>query len=262
MRGLRARALTALLVAAACAVAAATPAQARRYVALGDSYSSGVGTRDYSLNRPCQRGPYAYPVLLRRALRFDRFAFRACGGAKTGDVPSRQLTSMTRDTDVVTISIGGNDARFSAVVRQCAKPWPERCWADIKQAEDFIRRDLPGRLRRVYRAIRRRAPRSVVAAVGYPRIFSGRDECNAAARISPDEQRRLNAVADVLADVTRDQAQRSGFRFVDPRGAFTGHGVCSRDEWVNGLSRPVSESYHPNREGHAAYARLLAAALR
>ena len=28
--------------------------------------------------------------------------------------------------------------------------------------------------------------------------------------------------------------------------------MCDSPEWLNGLSNPVSESYHPNRTGHAS----------
>ena len=240
--------------------ALAVPAGAEaadRYVALGDSYSSGVGTRDYSYNAPCERGPLAYPAIIDRRRPNTVLRFRACGGATTGDVLSRQVSSLTRGTALVTISIGGNDAGFGSVVRQCAKPWPTTCWGDIDRAERYIREELPGRLDGVYSTIRRRSPKALVAVVGYPRIFNEGDECNMAGRISRGEQERLNDVGDLLAVVTRGRAHAHGFGFVDPRRAFVGHAVCDRDEWINGVSDPVSDSYHPNRRGHAAYAILV-----
>jgi hypothetical protein len=33
--------------------------------------------------------------------------------------------------------------------------------------------------------------------------------------------------------------------------------VCDNVEWLNGLSNPTTESYHPNRDGHVAFANLL-----
>jgi hypothetical protein len=33
--------------------------------------------------------------------------------------------------------------------------------------------------------------------------------------------------------------------------------VCADKEWVNGLSYPVDESYHPNRAGQRAYATIV-----
>ena len=57
-------------------------------------------------------------------------------------------------------------------------------------------------------------------------------------------------------------ATAAGFAFVDSRAAFTGQAVCSSSEWINGLSNPVSESYHPNRPGHVGYANLVEPVLR
>ena len=49
------------------------------------------------------------------------------------------------------------------------------------------------------------------------------------------------------------RASAHGFKFVDPRSAFSTHEICSSSEWLNGLSNPVSESYHPNVSGQAQY---------
>ncbi len=56
-------------------------------------------------------------------------------------------------------------------------------------------------------------------------------------------------------------ASAAGFAFVNPTSAFIGHAVCGSPEWINGLSNPVSESYHPNTSGQAAYANLVQPAL-
>ena len=54
----------------------------------------------------------------------------------------------------------------------------------------------------------------------------------------------------------------AGFAFVNPVSAFVGHAVCDRTEWINGLSSPISESYHPNRSGQASgYTPLVSPAL-
>ena len=61
------------------------------YVALGDSYSSGVGTRSYlSDGSSCQRSVYAYPSLIATA-RGYALNFRACSGAKVADVTSTRF---------------------------------------------------------------------------------------------------------------------------------------------------------------------------
>ena len=220
------------------------------YAALGDSYSSGVGTADYSWSGDCKRGPRAYPALVARKEGLG-FRFRACSGAETADVEPVPATRL------VTITIGGNDAGFSSVIRACAPPWPWSCSDEIAEARRFIRRRLPARLDRLFRAIRRAARRALVLIVGYPRIFAEREECDAA-RIDVDEQRAMNGVADLLARVTRERAlRRERFDYVDVRRAFDEHQVCDPHPWINGLEWPVGESYHPNRAGHRAYARAI-----
>lgn len=237
-------------------------ASATGYVALGDSYSSGVGTRTYDAEGGgCHRSRWAYPALvaaqLGAALRFE-----ACSGARTSDVLSSQLGSLSGSTDYVTISIGGNDAGFSTVITRCAAPWPVNCDGDITDAQTYIRNTLPGKLDRVYSAIRSRAPGARVAVVGYPRLFNGRD-CNAGTFFSSAEQARLNQTADLLAGTEGARATVFGFRFVDPRAAFSGHAVCDDAEWLNGLSNPVIESFHPNLSGQASgYEPLVYSALR
>lgn len=255
----RVRALVVVLVALAVAPAAA---QAAPYTALGDSYSSGVGTRTYYADgTSCQRSPKAYPPIVASRLG-AQLTFAACSGAKTQDVLDTQLGSLNTSTAQVSISIGGNDAGFSSVITQCAKPWPYTCWGDIDNAQSFIRNTLPGRLNNVYTQIRNRAPNAKVAVLGYPRLFKPADTCNSGARISKDEAIRLNDTADILRDVTRGRAQAYGFRFTDPIPSFIGHGVCDSPEWINGLSSPVTESYHPNVTGQAQYANLIEPNLR
>lgn len=255
------RIVVAALAALLLALAATASAQAARYVALGDSYSSGVGTRSYDAGSgDCQRSTaYAYPgkVAARMGL---PLTFVACSGARTSDVLANQIASVDGATTHVTISIGGNDAGFASVITQCAKPWPTTCWGQIDGAQSFIRDTLPGRLDQVFGEIRRRAPGARVAVVGYPRLFNG-EECNLGSRISPGEQERLNETADLLAGTIGGRARAAGFAYVDPRGAFTGHAVCDGVEWINGLSSPIGESYHPNRAGHDGYRDLVAPAL-
>lgn len=52
----------------------------------------------------------------------------------------------------------------------------------------------------------------------------------------------------------KDRATSYAFGFADPREAFNDHAVCDRDAWINGLTLPIGESFHPNRAGNIAYA--------
>jgi lysophospholipase L1-like esterase len=230
-----------------------------RYVALGDSFSSGTGTRTY-VDSACQRSVYAYPSLIDVQRPNTDLVLAACSGARTADVLSSQIASVTSTTRWVTITIGGNDAGFSSVITECAQPsWFSNCGAAIDGAQSFIRTTLPARLTQVYGAIASRAPSATVIVLSYPRLFMGVD-CNAATFFSATEMTRLNQTADLLRDTTRARVTAAGSHFVfrDAIGPFTGHAVCSSAEWLNGLSNPVSESFHPNRSGHSAgYAPLV-----
>ncbi|RLK24921.1 GDSL-like lipase/acylhydrolase family protein [Micromonospora sp. M71_S20] len=241
---------------------AAAPAQAAAptYTALGDSYASGTGTREYYPDSgSCQRSRHSYPVLSAARLGAT-LTFPACAGATVSGVLTGQLGSLTASTNHVTVSAGGNDIGWSSVILQCALPWPATCWSQIDNAENQIRNILPGRLDQLYSRIRSLAPNARVAVVGYPRLFNG-EECNLIARISPGEQAELNAAADLLATTIRSRAVAHGFTFVDARGPFTGHAVCDDVEWLNGTSNPLGESYHPNRAGHVGYAGMVQTAL-
>jgi lysophospholipase L1-like esterase len=240
-------AVTALVVSAAPATAAAPS-----YVALGDSYSSGTGTRSYIVDgTSCLRSVYAYPSLI-SAARGYTLNFRACSGAKIADVTNTQLSALGAGTTYVTISIGGNDAGFADVLTTCAQPaWLSNCNGAIDRAQSYIRNSLPAALSSLYAQIRSRAPQSKVTVVGYPRIFNGED-CNLLTWFSGTEMTRLNATADLINSVTSGRASAAGFSFANPTSRFVGHAVCDDVEYLNGLSNPVVESYHPNRLGHSS----------
>ena len=236
-------AVLALLLTAAVAIADS-------YVALGDSYSSGVGTKSF-YEATCKRSEYAYPRLIARDRAGTSLTFRACSGATTSTVTSEQLGSLSASTNIVTITVGGNDAGFAPIITSCALPWPWSCEGELTTAEGFIRNTLPGRLTTLYNAIRSRAPNARLIVLGYPRLFMGVD-CNAGTFFSSTELSRMNGIADQLKTVTQERATTAGATFKDAIPSFTGHAICSSSEWLNGLSNPVEESFHPNRTGHSS----------
>ena len=240
-------AVTALVISAAPAGAAAPS-----YVALGDSYSSGTGTRSYLADgTSCLRSVYAYPSLIASAKGYA-LNFRACSGAKISDVTNSQLSALTASTSYVTLSVGGNDAGFADVLTTCAQPaWLSNCNGAVDRAQAYIPNTLPAALTTLYASIRARAPQAKVTVVGYPRIFNGED-CNLLTWFSPTEESRLNATADLLNSTTAARASAAGYSFANPTSRFVGHAVCDSPEWINGLSNPVTESYHPNKTGQAS----------
>ncbi len=251
-----------LRAAVLVALVAAPASAASTTVALGDSYASGVGTRTYlSDGTTCQRSVYAYPALV-AASRGSTLNFRACSGAKIADVANLQLGALSATTSYVTVTVGGNDIGFSSVLTTCAKPaWASDCNGAINQAQSTLTNVVPGRLKSLFDSIRARAGSARVVVTGYPRLFNGED-CNLLTWFSPAEEDRLNLTADRLNSTLAQAANAAGFTFTDPTAAFDKHAVCDDVEWLNGLSSPTSESYHPNRTGHSAgYAPLVSTAL-
>ncbi|WP_069160338.1 SGNH/GDSL hydrolase family protein [Nocardia altamirensis] len=240
--------LLAVLVPTAAAGAAPAPAPID-YVALGDSYSSGVGTGTY---RPdsgdCLRSDYAYPARWAATHSVGSFSFTACSGATTQDVHSKQLGTLSDRTDLVSVSAGGNDAGFSRTLSSCVFPASDaECDRAVATAIAYANNTLPGRLDGLYRDIKAKAPKATVIVMGYPRLFE-RDVCPLS--FSLHKRDSLNRAADELAKVTAARARNAGLTFADPRQAFAGHGICGRDPWINQLNvaDPV-ESYHPTIDG-------------
>ncbi|BCJ75912.1 lipase 1 [Catellatospora sp. IY07-71] len=245
--------LAGLAAGAMLALSPATPASAAGtdYAALGDSYSSGVGTNNYdSASGSCKRGPRAYPQLWANGHAVASFRFVACSGATTREVLSGQLGALDSGTDLVTISVGGNDAGFADVITNCRLQSDADCATAVSNAKSYMNNTLPGRLDETYRAIRSRAPGARVVVLGYPRLF----ELGSCGFGSIGEYKRqlLNGGSDTMSAVISARAGVAGFTYVDVRGRFAGHGVCGATPWINGTTLPVTESYHPNSSGHSS----------
>ncbi len=249
----------AVLACVVVALAAPAVALADTYVALGDSYSSGVGTNSYTLSSSCLRSTYAYPYLVAQQRPGTSLTFVACSGATTDTVMSSQIQSVNESTNIVTITVGGNDLRFADLILVCTL-------ADCSGALDSIRNAVPAiltaKLDTVYSAIRTRAPSAKVVVLGYPRLFSGA-ACFGTWGISASERAKANALADAVDATIAAAAARYDFVYESAIGPFTGHGVCSGSEWVNGLNIfNLTESYHPSRSGQSSgYAPLVISAL-
>lgn len=228
------------------------------YVALGDSYAAGVGGG--AGQGACWRTVEGYPVRVARTLGTD-LAYQACLGATIRDVERTQLAALGPDTSHVSLTVGGNDIGFVPVLVECAKPaWMVDSDPVIDRALEVLRTELPARLTDLLGRVGSGAPTAELVLTAYPVLFNGTD-CDALTFFSPHEMARLEAGVDELAEVLGAAAGTAGARFVDPRAEFDGHAVCDEQEWLNGVAWPLEESYHPNATGHAAYARLVLAAL-
>lgn len=222
--------------------------EATHYVALGDSYASGVGTDDYFPDSgECLRGPQAYPSLWAAANEPDEFTFAACAGATTSDV-AEQLSELDDSVTLVTLSVGGNDVNFASTVTSCLLGTDEACAREVAEGERQVREELPEKLDEVYAGITAAAPEAEVLILGYPRINEP-GECPIPG-YTEEKRERLNTGADTLTEVIAERAATAGFDYLDVRDAFAGHGVCGDVEWINGPRAVINESFHPNGSGH------------
>jgi len=245
------------LVAAALAatvpiIATAAPAHAAApvdYVALGDSYSSGVGAPPY-LSGGCSRSNNSYAAQWAATHGAATFAFPACGGATTDDVLSTQVASVTANTDLVTITIGGNDVGFADTMVNCTIGSDSACVNSVNQGIAATNTTLPAKLDATYAAIRSRAPAARVVVLGYPRLISPTGSCGLF-NLSTAKRTALNNGADILSGVIGARAAAAGFTYLDARGPFATHGACGSSPWINRFNLlAIGDSYHPNAAGY------------
>ncbi|RZB20494.1 SGNH/GDSL hydrolase family protein [Streptomyces sp. F001] len=247
--------LGSLLLAASAALTGAAPAQASEaaatsYVALGDSYSSGVGAGSYiSSSGDCKRSTKAYPYLWAAANSPSSFAFTACSGARTDEVLAGQLAPLNASTGVVSISVGGNDAGFADVMTTCVLQSDSACISRINTARAYVDTTLPGKLDTVYSAIRGKAPAAQVVVLGYPRFYKLGQSCLG---LSETKRKAINDASDHLNTAIQKRALNHGFTWGDVRGTFTGHEICSGSSWLHSVNwLNIGESYHPTANGQS-----------
>ncbi|MBZ9595073.1 MULTISPECIES: SGNH/GDSL hydrolase family protein [Streptomyces] len=244
-----------LLLAAGAALFGAGQAAAAQadfgYVALGDSYSSGLGAGNYDgTSGNCKRTTRAYPALWAAAHSPQTFAFTACSGARTGDVLSGQLGPLNSGTDLVSITIGGNDAGFSDVMTTCVLQSESTCVSRVNQAKAYVDSTLPAQLDQVYNAIDSRAPAARVVVLGYPRFYKLNGTCTAG--LTEGERAAINGAADHLNAAIAKRAANHGFAFASVAGTFTGHEICSGSPWLHSVNwLNIPESYHPTAAGQS-----------
>ncbi|MFJ6510349.1 SGNH/GDSL hydrolase family protein [Streptomyces sp. NPDC091406] len=248
--------LTTLALAAVAAIGVAGPASATDsaaaggYVALGDSYSSGVGAGDYLPDSgDCRRSTAAYPYLWQAANSPASFDFVACSGATTSSVASSQLGALSASTSLVSVTAGGNDVGFADVMQDCVLGSEATCLAGVDAAVGQMNSTLPGSLDALYDGIRAGAPQAQVVVLGYPRFYQLSGSCIAG--LSEAERAAINNASDVLNDVLAKRSADAGFTFSSVVDEFTGHELCSGDAWIHSVTVPIENSYHPKAAGQS-----------
>ncbi|MEV5988969.1 SGNH/GDSL hydrolase family protein [Streptomyces sp. NPDC052051] len=245
--------VTSLFLAIGIALTGAASAQASTgaYVALGDSYSSGVGSGSYiSSSGDCKRSTKAYSYLWQASHAPSSYSFMACSGAVTTDVLNNQLGALNSSTSLVSISIGGNDAGFADVMTNCVIATDSGCLSKIATAKAYVDSTLPARLDAVYNQIRAKAPSARVVVMGYPRFY----KLNTTLCLGLSETKRaaINGAVDYIDTAISKRAANHGFAFGDVRSTFSGHEICSSDSWLHSVDwLNIGESYHPTAAGQS-----------
>src|SRR5262249_44837401 len=154
-----------------------------------------------------------------------------------------QLDAVTRDTDLVTIGLGGNDLRlFSRLLVGCIRQ--DAATASGSPCKDSLGHSVPdalaeieGNLVGVVRAVQHKAPRAKVLLVGYPQIVPASGRCTDVPFASGDYA-FAHDVNRGLTEAVAKASAATGVTYVDIWTASEGHDICSDDPWINGLSGP------------------------
>ncbi|MDJ0345974.1 SGNH/GDSL hydrolase family protein [Streptomyces sp. H10-C2] len=219
----------------------------------------------------------------------------ACSGARTynvldknqvqkngGEMAQIEQGYLDANTTLVTISIGGNDARFGNIIQKCLlsvgdTSCKDKTFDDTDDAvggrdNKFVGQNLetaiPGIINEIVRpditktlmAIQTKAPFAKIVLMGYPPLISGTGSCLQFSVIgfpnlglSQWSTRWLNDTAGVLTTAMQgaaDDANKKGARvwFSDPQSDFAGKAVCGDPEQVHGLVKTLVDSDNPAKD--------------
>ncbi len=257
---------TTLAVAATTSTATPTVPAGARYVALGSSFAAGQGIPEQGPT--CGRSTNNYPTLVAEALELELVDV-SCGAATLGNLldepqgdAAPQVESVTPDTELVTITAGGNDASYSLTTLLCGTQ-PDPCLATVDTATiDAALVDLPNRFQALAAAIRDRAPDATIFLVTYPDVVPEEGAECAALGLDADEAAYIDDLGDRLDEAFRAAAAAGDLVLIDVYDESAGHGPCAADtdRWVSGVDGGTeSFAYHPTRVGHRGVADLIVA---
>lgn len=256
------------------------PDEVFRYVALGDSFTAAPGVPEPSGEPSCGRSTHNYPHLVASQLPTVELVDRSCSGADTSHLTSGQyagmapqLGALTADTDLVTLSMGGNDfGLFVNLLVTCPRlrtsdptgaPCSEATGAVSARSLNESIDQIGNRLRTAVTEIRARAPEAQIMLVGYPVLAPATGICPDRLPLANGDYAYVNRMGRRLHATIQRAAASTGASYVDIHSASQGHDICSDDPWVNDRTTDPGRAllYHPFVEEQAAVARLILAEL-
>ena len=248
-------------------------------IALGDSYTAGNGANsdqgwDAYDSIGCHRSAANYAKIFYDSISSNGwYDNRACGGDVLDDIPG-QLHFLTdqqkQQADIVFVSVGGNDAKFSEIVAAC---WSVKSiWQSCGDKVEFARNNLDAgeailsRTRAALEAIATSIPNAHVVFVGYPELHDdtipeGVSEADSY-EFYRDEYwaRQTNAILATHANSVKGHIEALNgteqfagrFSFFDRRPLFETHEVGgSGENWIYPITGTIDndERYHPTPVG-------------
>ena len=272
MRRLAACVLAALI----CLIVGAAPSQAAApvsYVALGDSYSaaSGVLPPDPAAFVGCLRSLRNYPHLIAAATG-AQLTDVTCGAADTTHYATSQypgvapqLDALRPDTQLVTMTIGGNDSGvFLDSILECGvaglstvgqgSPCKDRYGSSFT---DTIENTTLPSLVTALKAVTARAPKAEVSIMGYPWIVPTSGGCFDKMPIAVGDVPYLRNIQATLNDSIRTAAAQTGVTFIDLSRVSDGHDACKPlgVRWIEPVLQGTNPVIvHPNALGESQMA--------
>jgi hypothetical protein len=269
--------LTTVATAVTTVVALHGPSEAAkeplRYVALGDSYSAASGVLPPDPSSPfCARSTANYPHVVASRIDAD-LTDVTCGAAETKDFAESQypgvppqLDALRRDTQLVTMTIGGNDNNtFVGAIVECGaaglstagqgSPCRDRYG---NQFRHDIRHTTYPALVKALKAVHRKAPHARVAILGYPWILPPTDGCFDKMPVAKGDVPYLRRVQSTLNNAVRRAAEATGSRYVSFSRVSEGHDACRPEgvRWIEPVLQGTNPVVvHPNALGERHMAR-------
>ena len=239
-----------------------------RYVALGDSFAA-LGPTSAPTTGPagCLRSTRNYPALVAQRAGAEEFVDATCGGARTADMTSRQiaqtppqLDALTAGTDLVTLSIGGNDIGFGDIA-SCVFQTPRAdtgapCRDRLESATTAALSELPDRLDRVYAGIRDRSPDARIITTAYMPLVPDDGGCDFVSRMSPGDVTWTRHVTERINRIVTEAADRADADVAVPTDAAARHACAPPDVRYTDFTGVETGSHpmHPTAVGQSAMA--------
>src|SRR4051794_11280634 len=259
--------LASALAATLAAIAVSSPTQAApqetarsplRYVALGDSYSAASGVLPPDPSSPlCARSTANYPHVIATKTG-AALTDVTCGAAETKDFKASQypgvapqLDALDRRTQLVTMTIGGNDNNtFIGALVKCGAAGvstlgqgsPCRDMYGNQFRHDIRHITFPA-LVKALRAVHRHAPHARVAILGYPWILPRTEGCFDKMPVAKGDVPYLRRVQATLNNAVRRAAAATSSTYVGFGRVSEGHDACQSQgvRWIE----PVLQGTNP-----------------